>query len=169
MRYFRYVPILLLLITATASAQNQPLSLDAIVDRVETGEYAAALDALDTRIAADINDVQARFLKGLVLMEQGDRAGAEAVFLEITRLFPALPEAYNNLAALYVEQGDYERAQQTLQEALANTREDALLRNNLGDLYVTMAVDAYRQARSLEPGDPELDAKLDYLEPMLAP
>lgn len=169
MRYFRYTLVLLLLFTITAPAQEQTLSLDAILDRVEAGEYAAALDALDARIDTDINDVEAHFLKGLVLMESGNRTEAEAVFLDMTRLFPALPEAYNNLAALYVEQGNYERAQQILQDALDNTPDDALLRNNLGDLYLAMAIDAYRRAQNLNPDDPALDAKLDYLEPMLDP
>ncbi len=170
MRYFRYILTLGLLMATLAVAQERPVPLEVIIEQMETGQYATALEALDARIDADINDVQAHFLKGLVRVEQGEFAEAEAVFLQMIRLFPALPEAYNNLAALYVERGDYASALHTLHEAIEHTASDtdmALLRSNLGDLYIAMAIDAYRHAQTIATEDLGLDAKLDYLSPML--
>ncbi len=170
MRYFHYTLSLWLLTATLAVAQERPLPLEVIIEQVEAGDYATALEALDARVAADVNDVQAHFMRGLVLVEQGHRAEAETVFLQMTRLFPALPEAYNNLAALYVERGDYASALQTLHDAIEHTANDAdmaLLRSNLGDLYIAMAIDAYRHAQAITTEDLGVEAKLDYLAPML--
>ena len=43
------------------------------------------------------SDAQARFLKGLVLTEQGKTAEAVKVLTSLTEDSPELPEPYNNL------------------------------------------------------------------------
>ena len=61
-------------------------------------------------LAAKPRDAQARFLKGLILTEQGNNVEATATFARLTQDFPELPEPYNNLAALYAQQSKFDLA-----------------------------------------------------------
>jgi Flp pilus assembly protein TadD len=102
-------------------------------------------------------------------LEAGDTIAAKEVFSEIARRFPRLPEAFNNLAAIYAENGEYEKARQALLSAIANAPNYAAAQSNLGDLYIKLAADAYRKAADLDPLDPGAGAKLNLLEQAFAP
>lgn len=121
-----------------------------------------ALDNVEKRISANPDDLEAQFLKGLLLFERDNITAAREVFLNIVRRFPYIPEAYNNLAAIYTAEGDYEKARQALLAAVANDYPQA--QANLGDLYSKLAADAYRQALDYNPGDSASRAKLVLLE-----
>ena len=142
--------------------------LDTVRELASAGDWEAALEAADGLIAADPENIQARFFKGLLLLEYGDTVRAQETFTEIARLFPRLPEAFNNLAAIYAMDGEYEKARQALLSAVANAPDYAVARSNLGDLYVKLATDAYRKAAELDPEDPGNAAKLQLLEQMFA-
>ncbi len=160
--------LLALLLAAAGSAVAQSNDLDAI-HRLAADDWQAAVQKLDERIAADADDVQARFLKGLILLDHGQTGRARAVFAEITLLFPRLPEAFNNLAVIYAGEGEYERARQALLSAAANAPDYAAVRANLGDLYAKMALDAYRKALELNPEDAASAAKLELMEQLFSP
>lgn len=140
---------------------------DAISQFGEESRQEMVQPELDEPITADSDDVQARFLKGLELLEQNDIPAARAVFVEITRLSPRLPEAHNNLAVIYAGEGDYTKAQQALLNAAAHTPDYATVQANLGDLHVKMAVDAYRKALELNPDDNASQARLRLIEQLL--
>jgi tetratricopeptide (TPR) repeat protein len=164
MRYLRFGLIgLLFAVLGMVHAQEAP-DLNAIQRLAATGNLSQAMDALNQRIAANPEDVESAFLKGLLLLQQGDKSGAREVFLDISRRFPRLPEAYNNLAAIHAADGEYELARQTLLSAIANTPDYAPVRANLGDLYIKMAMDAYREALKLNPNDTAVNARLKVLE-----
>ena len=63
------------------------------------GQAAAALKRIDSYISAHPQDVQAQFMKGVILAEQGKRDDAIKIFSALTQKYPNLPEPYNNLAA----------------------------------------------------------------------
>ena len=151
-----------------AQPEALPPTISSIQSSIAQGDAQTALAALDQRIKADNNDIQSRFLKGIVLMKEGDNMAAQKAFTEITRLFPKLPEAFNNLAVLYVREGNYEKARSALMSAKANTPNYPVAHANLGDLYLKMAADAYRQALELDPDDQLSAAKLDALQSMFA-
>lgn len=157
---------LLVLLWAAPVVQAQPPDLNAIQQLATRGQVDQALQALDQHIAADPKDVEARFLKGLLLVQQGDKNRAREVFLDLTRRYPRLTEAYTNLAALYAADGEYEPARQALLSAIANTPDYAKARVSLGDLYVKLAADAYKEALELNPTDTTSRARLRLLEQM---
>lgn len=138
--------------------------LDAIRALADQGQPREAIAKLDERIAADGNDIQALFLKGLLLLEQGDTSAARDTFQVIARRYPRLPGAFNNLAVIYASEGEYDQARQNLLIAIANAPDYAELRANLGDLYAKMAVDAYRKAVELDAADEGSKAKLRVME-----
>ena len=164
MRYLRFGFIGLLFAVLSLVQAQEALDLDAIQRLAASGSRNQAIDALNKRIGANPEDVEATFLKGLLLLQQGNKNGAREVFLDISRRFPRLPEAYNNLAAIHAADGEYELARQTLLSAIANTPDYAPVRANLGDLYIKMAMDAYREALKLNPSDSATQSRLKVLE-----
>jgi len=71
------------------------------------GSPAEALAKADAYIAGKPRDPQMRFLRGVILTEQGRTADATLAFTQLTQDFPELPEPYNNLAALYAQQSQF--------------------------------------------------------------
>ncbi|MBF0144313.1 MAG: tetratricopeptide repeat protein [Magnetococcales bacterium] len=134
--------------------------LDEIYRLADRKEFGATLERLDKFLKANPKDAQARFLKGLVLTEQKHQDEAIAVFEAMSRDFPDLPEPYNNLAVLYAEKGDLEKARESLQKAIKTHPSYATAHENLGDIYAKMASEAYSKALSFNGANKAAQAKL---------
>ena len=68
---------------------------------LKAGQPQQALERVNRALAANPRDPQARFLKGLILTEQGNSKEAIEIFTKLTQDYPELPEPYNNLAVIY--------------------------------------------------------------------
>jgi Flp pilus assembly protein TadD len=168
MKYL-HAGLLALMLMVMGGVYAETTDMEAIKRLVAEGKRSVALEKLDERIAASADDVEARFLKGLLLLERGDTDAARDVFEELSRRFPRLPESFNNLATIYAREGDYEKARQALLSAIANSPDYPVVRANLGDLYAKLAADAYRKAVELDPKDQASEAKLRLLDQLFAP
>jgi Flp pilus assembly protein TadD len=124
------------------------------------GDTAAAAASVERFLAAHPNDARGRFLRGVILNEQGRTNEAFDVFFALTQDHPQLAEPYNNLAVLYAARGDYERARNTLEMAIRANPEYATAYENLGDLHARLAVRAYEQAARIEAQNRGARAKL---------
>jgi tetratricopeptide (TPR) repeat protein len=143
---------------ARAYAQKAPVMPQGPAVRDNTPEidasitqknWQAALTQLDARIASNPRDAQARFKRGTVLAHLNRDDEAITAFTELTQMYPELPEPYNNLAALYAKHGRYVEARAALETATRANPGYGLAYENLGDLYLRMADEAYRRAQSL--------------------
>ncbi|MEA3118399.1 MAG: hypothetical protein QOI13_1669 [Paraburkholderia sp.] len=110
-----------------------------------------ALTQLDARIASKPRDVQAKFKRGTVLARLDRDDDAIRQFVELTQAYPELPEPYNNLAALYAKHGRYDEAREALETAVKANPAFRLAYENLGDLYLRLAAEAYKRAQKLGP------------------
>lgn len=117
---------------------------------LKTGQHAQALARVNKILAADPKDPEARFLKGVILAEQGNAAAATGVFQRLTQDYPALPEPYNNLAVIYATQGQYDEARRALEKSIRTHPSYATAYENLGDVYSKLASDAYDRALHLD-------------------
>jgi hypothetical protein len=99
-------------------------------------------------------------MRGLVLTRLNRTEEAIKAFADITRDYPQLPEPYNNLAVLYAAQGDYDKARDALQAAIAKHPSYATAHENLGDIYAALAAAAYGKAAALDTGDQAVRRKL---------
>ena len=121
----------------------------------ESGETAEALELLEEVIVDDesraITVIEARYIRGIILLGDGQTAEAKSAFAELLREYPELPEPYNNLAAIYAAEGDFETARDLLSRVLDKHPDYAVALENLGDLYAKMAIDAYERARERNP------------------
>jgi len=115
-----------------------------------SGDLQGALKTLDKYLAGAPQDAEARFTRGLVLVKLNKTEDAIKTFADLTRDYPQLPEPYNNLAVLYAQQGDYEKARDALEAALATHPAYATAHENLGDIYAALAGAAYNRAVTLD-------------------
>jgi tetratricopeptide (TPR) repeat protein len=127
---------------------------------LKAGRYPQALEHVNKAIAAKPQDPQARFLKGLILTEQGDTKDAIEVFQKLTQDYPDLPEPYNNLAVIYAGQGHYEKARTELEKSIRTHSSYATAYENLGDVYARLASQAYDKALQLDSSNSTAQSKL---------
>jgi len=124
------------------------------------GQYELALARVNKAIAARPKDPEARFLKGLILTEQGNSEEAVEVFQRLTLDYPALPEPYNNLAVIYASRGENERARMALEKSIHTHPSYATAYENLGDVYARLASQAYDKALQLDSRNAGAQGKL---------
>jgi Flp pilus assembly protein TadD/ketosteroid isomerase-like protein len=130
----------------------------------ENGQQAAALERINTYLAANPRDAQAMFMKGIILAESGKRDEAIKSFTELTEKYPNLPEPYNNLAVLYADAGQYDKAKKALETAIKTHPSYATAHENLGDIYARMASEAYDKALQLDSGNARAQSKLSMIK-----
>jgi len=133
------------------------------------GRAADALAKADAYIASHPRDPQMRFLRGVILTDQGKKPEAIETFTALTREFPELPEPYNNLAALYASQSQFEQARDALETAIQRNPNYATAHENLGDVYVRLAAQSYGRAQQLEKANTTAAPKLALLREVFLP
>ncbi|MEO5738792.1 MAG: tetratricopeptide repeat protein [Variovorax sp.] len=133
------------------------------------GKPTEALAKADTYIAGKPRDPQMRFLRGVILTEQGKQADATTAFTQLTQDFPELPEPYNNLAALYAAQSQFEKARVALEMAIRLNPNYATAHENLGDVYVRLAAQSYGKAQSFATANASVAPKLTLLRQIFTP
>ena len=159
---------LLLSLTLSLSCLSYADDLKDIAQQASQGQQSGAMERINNHINANPNDVQALFMRGVMLAEQGKKDDAIKAFSDITQRFPALPEPYNNLAVLYADQGQFDKAKQALENAIKTHPSYATAHENLGDIYSKMASEAYGKALQLDTGNARAQNKLLLIKDLLS-
>lgn len=144
---------------AVLAGQNN-VDLREINQLSEQGNQAAALDRVNSYLAANPKNAEAMFMRGVILVELGKRDEAIKAFTELTDKYPSLPEPYNNLAVLYADQGQYDKARKALESAIKTHPSYATAHENLGDIYARLASEAYDKALKLDTSNSRAQSKL---------
>ena len=163
-RFFVALAVCAALLSAPALANNEILEIN---QQFRKGDLAGALDRANRYLAKNPKDAQARFLKGLILADQGKTNDAITVFTALTEDYPELPEPYNNLAVLYASQSKYEAAKNALEMAIRTHPSYATAHENLGDIYAKMASLAYDKALALDNKNTAAQTKLALIQDMI--
>lgn len=167
----RLLPALLIGALIGLGSANISLAADvAITDiqkMVRQGQNAQALEKVDAYIATRPKDAQGRFLRGIILTELNRNNEAIAVFTKLTEDFPELPEPYNNLAVLYAQQKQYDKARTALEMAIRTHPSYAVAHENLGDVYAKLASQAYDKALQLDSSNAHAQSKLSLIREMI--
>jgi tetratricopeptide (TPR) repeat protein len=153
-----------MLATSLLLASAHADELKDISQMADQGQTVAALDRINSFIAANPKNASALFMKGVLLAEQGRRDEAIKVFTEVTDRFPTLPEPYNNLAVLYADQGQFDKARKALETAIKTHPSYSTAHENLGDIYARMASEAYDKALQLDTGNTRTQTKLSLIK-----
>jgi Flp pilus assembly protein TadD len=125
--------------------------------------YALATAKLDQLIAERPREPQARFMKGLVLADEGKTDDAIALFRTLLADYPELPEPRNNLAVLYAKKGEYALARDELERAVQAAPDYAVAHENLGDVYARLAEVEYEKTLAIDKRNPTAASKLKLI------
>ena len=131
---------------------------------LERGKVNEAAQRVQSHLKKNSNDVQMRFLQGVIAAEQQKFDQAIQIFTALTQEYPGLPEPYNNLAVLYAAKGEERKATQVLEQAIRTNPSYATAHENLGDLYARMASDAYAKALQLDNNRKAIQPKLALIK-----
>lgn len=142
-------------------------TLQDIGKMMKQGQNSQALERVDQYLSSNPKDPQGRFLKGLILTELNRQADAVVVFTKLTEEFPESPEPYNNLAVIYAQQKQYDKARQALEMAIRTHPSYATAHENLGDIYAHMASQAYDKALSIDSSNTSAQTKLAMIRDMM--
>ena len=134
------------LMPLTARAADGIVSARELEQQFRRGETTLAWQRLDQALAAAPGDTGLRFLKGVMLSESGRVAEASVLFERLTQEFPDLPEPYNNLAVLQAAAGNLDGARAQLEAALRLDPGYRTAHENLGDVFVRLALRAFESA-----------------------
>ena len=104
------------------------------------GQTGQALAIVDKALAEKPKDAELRFLRGVLLTDLGRSAEAHAVYTAMSQEFPELPDPFNNLAVLHAARGELDQARALLETALRNEPRHRAARENLGDVFLRLAV-----------------------------
>ena len=141
--------------------------LEEVRKLIAAGRIKQALAFADEQLAKNPRNAQMRFVRGVILSDMNDTAAARRVFEQLTEDFPELPEPYNNLAVLYAADGQLDRARGALEMALLARPDYATAHENIGDVYLQMAADAYQRAVTLQPANRAVSSKLALTREMV--
>lgn len=164
MRLLAALASMALLLVAT------PASADALQDigkLIKQGQHAQALEQVDKYLVGKPKDAQGRFLKGIILTEMNRANDAIAVFTKLTEEYPELPEPYNNLAVIYAQQKQFDKAKQALEMAIRTHPSYATAHENLGDIYARLASQAYDKALQIDSSNSSAQAKLALIRDLM--
>lgn len=161
MRGMKWLCLAALALCAPAFAASP--ALDEAQALIARGQLEQALSRLDSHLRSAPQDAEARFARGLVLVRLNRNDDAAKAFTELTRDYPQLPEPFNNLAVIYAQQGDYDKARDALEAALATHPSYPVAHENLGDIYAALAAAAYNRALSLDQSNASVKAKVTLI------
>jgi tetratricopeptide (TPR) repeat protein len=134
---------------------------------IKQGQYPQALEKVDAYLSSRPKDAQGRFLKGLIYTEMNKPAEAISIFTKLSEDYPELPEPYNNLAVLYAQQKQYDKARTALEMAIRTHPSYAIAYENLGDVYAKLASQAYDKALQLDNSNPATQNKLALIRDLI--
>ena len=130
-------------------------------------KYPQALLIVNTTLATNPRDPQMRFWQGFIFEQLGQPDMALQVYLDLTREYPELAEPFNNLGVIYAAKGDYPNAKAALDNALRANPNYAAAHENMGDLLINMARQAYERALAIEPKQRGILKKIEQIKPAL--
>jgi tetratricopeptide (TPR) repeat protein len=153
--------------------EPDPIVKNAVPSDVEkllkAGKYPEAIELVNKHIKKTPRNVQLRFLKARLQIEQRQFNLAKKTLIEITQQFPELPEPYNNLAALAANQNQWIQARDYLELALKLRPSYAMASANLGEVYIRLGAKAYEDAAEAQPNQRQYSSRAKALLEILKP
>jgi tetratricopeptide (TPR) repeat protein len=130
-------------------------------DKINASQWSAAQTLIDRQLQKQPADPQIRLMQSQMQTAQGQTAQAIATLQGLTQEFPELPEPYNNLAVLYAGQQRFDEALTALTLAVRARPDYSLALENLGDVHIALARQAYLKAKNLPAQGPLIGTRLE--------
>ncbi|HET6720688.1 MAG TPA: tetratricopeptide repeat protein [Rhodocyclaceae bacterium] len=166
---FLLLPLTAMSTSSSAFAQPLEPTIAEAQRLLRQGQAGQALAKINEHLAPRPKDAQGRFVKGLILTEMKRNGEAILIFKKLTEDFPELPEPYNNLAVLYANEKQYEKARQALEAAIRTHPAYAVAHENLGDIYAKLASQAYGKALQIDARNTTAQSKMAMIRDLATP
>ncbi|MCP4875872.1 MAG: tetratricopeptide repeat protein [Gammaproteobacteria bacterium] len=142
----RFLVILFCLLGVVSASAATPVQQ--LQQLIEQENFAQAAKNGERLLQQNPKQLRARFLTAYAYQMRANTDKAVALYQGLIDDNPELPEPRNNLAMIYLAQGDYDRASQLLVEAINTHISYATAYANLSQVYKGIASEAYRRAVS---------------------
>ncbi len=129
-------------------------SVQDIQSLIDKKLYVQAARSGEQLLQKHSGDPDIEFLTAYAYQMSQQSGKAARYYQELIREYPELPEPRNNLAMIYLSNGDYDRASELLVNAINTHPSYATAYENLSNIYTGIASEAYRRAVS-ESKEPE--------------
>lgn len=139
-----------------------------IQQMLKNKQYTQALERADRFLIKNSKDAQVRFMRGIALTELNRTDEAIKAFSSLAEDYPQLPEPYNNLAVLYAQQNQLDKARAALLMSIQTNPAYATAHENLGDLYARLASQSYDKALQLENNNNNVRTKLTLVRELFS-
>ena len=143
--------ILYISIITSSEARNEEIKL-----LIKQGTFSKALILAEEHLTKNPDEIRTLFLKGIILANMNRPKKSASIFISLTKKHPELPEPYNNLAVIYAANGEYDKAEEALRNAINTHPSYAVAHQNLGDIYAKMASQAYNKILQLHSNEQEV-------------
>ena len=127
-----------------------------------------AMALVETALATKPRDPQMRFWEGYIYEQLGQPQLAKPIYVALTQEHPELAEPHNNLGVLLAAEGQYGEARQMFELALRANPRYAVAQENLGDVLLQLARQAYKRALEIDATQRSAAKKIDLLQPVTA-
>jgi Flp pilus assembly protein TadD len=127
-----------------------PAHADTLADArrlADAGQTEQALRLVEQSMTTRPADAPLQFFQGVLLADLGRSDEAMAIFERLSQNYPELPDPLNNLAVLHAARGELDAATELLKRALRNAPGHRSARENLGDVYLRMAIREWTAAQ----------------------
>ncbi len=155
---------LFLLIFLTFPGLVSADSISQLKGELEKKQYASAVVTGLSLLDEQPENLQLQFLTALALQNNNQQQLAIQHYQQITKAHPELPEPRNNLAIIYLQQGQPDKAVDLLIASLQTHPAYATVWHNLSNLYKGLASEAYRKALSEENNTRSVVHKIELTE-----
>ncbi len=136
---------------------------------IRSGKLPQAMSRADQFLAAKPRDLKMRFFKGVIQRDSGRISEAIDTFARLTQDYPEQPEPYNNVAVLYANQNQFDKAVVALEMAIRTNPAYATAHENLGDVYAKLASQAYARSLQLDSSNQAIVPKLAHMRDAFNP
>jgi tetratricopeptide (TPR) repeat protein len=145
------IKLIFFLIFSGVLSISQAATIQSARDYYRAGKLELALVNTSALLKANPDSIPALFLKAQIESESQGLDEAIATYKKIIVLESGHLQAYNNLAALYAQQGKLKQASAILEQAIRSDPVFTTIHTNLRAIYVDMSQKHYRQALKLKP------------------
>lgn len=125
-------------------------SLEEVTSALASGDSQSALGQFESLPKSERVSFHGRLLEASVLAALGREEEAEQRYLALIDEVPQRPEPYNNLAVLYANQGELDKALGLLEQAIQTNASYATVRDNLSRIYLEKSLNSYAKALRIE-------------------
>jgi tetratricopeptide (TPR) repeat protein len=115
---------------------------------IDKGSYSLAATTGANILIEEPGNARVKFLTAYAYQVDKQPKRAKKLYKLLIQEYPEHPESRNNLAIIYLNSGNSEKARQLLIDALNTNKSYSTAYNNLGLIYQSIASTTYRQAVS---------------------